>query len=475
MAKAQQSYSCTVTGSTNTACTWSVTEAGGGTMSPASGATSVYTAPVLAGTYHVVAASAAQPMATATATVTVVTPTVGNCSNLAATGTWENVTPAVLSQGKWCTPYHTGCGNPGTSTATSIATYGTTNFVLDPNNPGTVYLGTSSLGFFKSTDCGSTWTHVDTGAGASMIDSGRNWTIVMDPTDSNVLFTTAGYGAGGVWKSTDGAVSWKQVLTQNVLDATGASPCATTMDKTVCGGAGGFVEKITMDPTNSQHLLVSFHTPCAGTTPLPGAMVASNGDWGCLAESTDSGNTWSLTTSGMSWTGSDGPGQTMIDSKTWFYATNGTNGLYRTTTGGVSPDGHSSAWTQVYNSYVDGDVYKASNGVYYIAGSGISWSTDGISWHAMSGSPGAAGVNGSDPMVDDGTNLYVGSTGAFYQAPLGSGALTFTMMPSSAPLTSFASTSSTLSVNVAQLGYEKSHKILYTQDMGGGFWRVVVP
>ena len=49
------SFTCTVTGSTNTACTWRVTRANGGTVTSAGS----YTAPATAGTYHVVATSVA--------------------------------------------------------------------------------------------------------------------------------------------------------------------------------------------------------------------------------------------------------------------------------------------------------------------------------------------------------------------------------------------------------------------------------
>ena len=88
-----------------------------------------------------------------------------------------------------------------------MGTYGTGAFVLDRKNPGTILLGTSSLGLWKSIDCGSTWAHVDTGTNAAAIDGGRNWTMVMDPTSSQVLYTVSGYDAAGVFKSTDGGVS----------------------------------------------------------------------------------------------------------------------------------------------------------------------------------------------------------------------------------------------------------------------------
>jgi hypothetical protein len=61
------SFSATVTGTSNTAVTWSVAEAGGGTISAAG----VYTAPATDGTYHVVATSVAASTSTASAAVVV--------------------------------------------------------------------------------------------------------------------------------------------------------------------------------------------------------------------------------------------------------------------------------------------------------------------------------------------------------------------------------------------------------------------
>ncbi len=62
----------TVTGTANTAAAWSVTEPGGGTVSAAG----LYTAPLIVGTFHVVATSAADPSQSATAAITVgATPT----------------------------------------------------------------------------------------------------------------------------------------------------------------------------------------------------------------------------------------------------------------------------------------------------------------------------------------------------------------------------------------------------------------
>ncbi|RZJ18032.1 MAG: hypothetical protein EON91_06775 [Brevundimonas sp.] len=60
-------FTCAVTGSTNTACTWRVDEQGGGTISTGG----FYTAPTAQGTYHVTATASADTSRTARATVTV--------------------------------------------------------------------------------------------------------------------------------------------------------------------------------------------------------------------------------------------------------------------------------------------------------------------------------------------------------------------------------------------------------------------
>jgi uncharacterized protein YjdB len=67
---ATQAFTATVTGTTNTAVTWSVVEAGGGSVN----GSGLYTAPGSAGSYHVKATSVADPSKSNQATVTVTAP-----------------------------------------------------------------------------------------------------------------------------------------------------------------------------------------------------------------------------------------------------------------------------------------------------------------------------------------------------------------------------------------------------------------
>ena len=116
----------------------------------------------------------------------------GTCTGLAAPGTWEQITPPeALAQ-------FPGPGN---------CRYGTGSFVVDPSTDA-VYLGTCNMGIWKTTDCGSTWVHINTGTNGKTLDTGRQWTFAIDPVDPRVLYTNSGYGAmsNGAFKSIDGGV-----------------------------------------------------------------------------------------------------------------------------------------------------------------------------------------------------------------------------------------------------------------------------
>lgn len=66
-----QSYTADVYGTSDEAVTWSVQEPGGGTIVSTGDASATYTAPSVAGTYHVVATSVADASRTAIAEVRV--------------------------------------------------------------------------------------------------------------------------------------------------------------------------------------------------------------------------------------------------------------------------------------------------------------------------------------------------------------------------------------------------------------------
>lgn len=154
---------------------------------------------------------------------------------------------------------------------------------ISQSNPDLVWVGTGESnnrqstswgdGVYKSTDGGKTYTHM------GLTSSRHIHRIAIDPRDNNVVFVAATgslWGPGGdrgIFKTTDGGKTWKQVL--KVDDDTGAND-------------------LFMDPTNSQILYASTYqrrrTACCMNGGGPGS-----GIW----KSTDGGDTWTRLQKGL--------------------------------------------------------------------------------------------------------------------------------------------------------------------------------
>jgi hypothetical protein len=360
---------------------------------------------------------------------------VGACSDLSPIGVWENITPADLHSENWCLPGSPKC-QPG-----QLGTYGANAFALDPGTSGTVVLGMAGLGIWRTTDCGSTWQKADTGVNGDALDRGRQWSMVIDPTDGKTLYTVAGYAGPGLYKTTNGGTDWQQMFPANML---------------VNLPAQG-VEKVAMSPTNHLHLTASFHNAC-GNSPTNG------GPWACMADSTDGGSTWRLLAGPADW--NEGDGQTMMDDKVWFFS-NGGGYISRTENAGAT-------WTTVYNGFSQGDyvtggwIYTASNGTYYTAGSrGMVSSKDGIHWTILAGGPALQGA-GQGSMVDDGTTLY-GSLAYYFDPPQDHWIWSTTL---ASPASWKTVTAPTLMHGGFELKYDADHGLLYSTNSPAGFWRV---
>lgn len=108
------------------------------------------------------------------------------------------------------------------------------DIAIDPSNPETIWIGTGESnnqrssywgdGIYKSTDGGKTWTNV------GLKDSHHIGRIVVDPTNSNVVYVAAlghlySYNEErGLFRTTDGGTTWQKVLYVNervgVVDVT---------------------------------------------------------------------------------------------------------------------------------------------------------------------------------------------------------------------------------------------------------------
>jgi hypothetical protein len=349
------------------------------------------------------------------------------CNALAASGTWEQITPpTVLAQ------------LPGPSSAP----YGTNAFVLDPTNYATVYLGTSGMGIWKTTDCGATWVHINTGTHGAELDTGRNWTMQIDPTNPKVIYTNEGYGGSGngAFKSTNGGVDWTPIWPP-------ADPSQANIVQY------NFVNTITMDPANPQHLLLAFHATCS-------APYTTN----CIAESSDGGGTWKVINGDPSWNSEGWQGFFLNDSKTFLLASSG-DGVWTTNDDGAT-------WKKIEDSsqgeHNGNQIYRATDGTFYFgATGGVLRSPDGVAWTLIPNS--GQLILG---LASSGQTIYASSG---YPYNPGQGPPPYEPVYTSAETDGmkWVQMTSPLLSNGGPLGYDPDHHILYSSNWGAGFYRVV--
>jgi photosystem II stability/assembly factor-like uncharacterized protein len=130
------------------------------------------------------------------------------------------------------------------------------DLVIDPNNPNIVYVGTWGAGVFKSTDGGLSWQSSINGMGYRFIES-----LEVAPNNPAVLY--AGTSKNGVYKSADAGATWY------------------TIDSGIQAGAVAYT--IAIDPSDANRVY-------AGTR---GISNNDNPPWrGVIYRSVDGGITW---------------------------------------------------------------------------------------------------------------------------------------------------------------------------------------
>jgi hypothetical protein len=378
----------------------------------------VYAASNTPGTYHVIAKAIADtqhPVSIALG----VQPFVTGCTTRSdQIGVWQNITPRQvdLTRGDF---------------------FGMQAMVVDPVSPSTIYVGRAMDGIYKSTDCGANWKKISTGRNSHTMSSGRSWTMAIDPSNPQTIYTNQGFGAGGVFKTTNGGLDWDQVLTPNI---TAVLPY------------GGFVGAISMDPNDPRHLLVGWHAEC----PPPRTKA-------CFGETTDGGTSWVLRDGNPSWAGGEGTRIQFLDSKTWIFISE-SNGLW------VSKD-NGASWQQIVGvsiSHGHGQLYRAVDGSFYLGTvNGIIHSVDGVSWAVLPDSQ-----NLIMGLIGDGKTLYFSK--AFpYNIPGTDPYLPYYSSPERPPYKCTLMRSPIMRNGGAELHLDTIRHILYSTNFNAGLWRMV--
>jgi photosystem II stability/assembly factor-like uncharacterized protein len=212
--------------------------------------------------------------------------------------------------------------------------------VVDPSSPDIVYVAVGEPGFngldgnqgiWKSTDGGQTWTN--TTAASGLPDNLAYSDVVMDPSDSQHLFSAIGpprgNAADGLYETTDGGATW------TLSNGGGTFPTGTTdgritvvisptnplrMYASIVRGNGlqagslyrflrsddGGASWVTLSPPNYVGQQGNYDTTLAVDPTDPDRVYAGGqGGNAAVVESTDAGMTWNAIAVGVS--GMDGP------------------------------------------------------------------------------------------------------------------------------------------------------------------------
>jgi hypothetical protein len=301
-----------------------------------------------------------------------------------APGTWQNVTPSGLDV---------------------AATYnGIMTVMVDPVRQSDCWFNCDSRGTWKSTDYGMTWKKVSTGINGDKQNTGRQWYAQSDmnpnrdPATSPTLYVEQGYGAGCVWKSTNGGVDWTNIWNNNIYSADGLTNISCDV--------GGDCASFFLTGEGPNHLVLSLHSYHNGYAGC--GSVNNNG----IFETTDGGGTWRVHND-MTFNFSPHSDCLFpIDDKIWAVSSAGT--AYRTTNNGTSWNTGSGGVNQS-----GGRTYLKVGSTTYIGcpNQGFYKTTDkGVTWKPIKGVPDwSVGTTGwTSWIAATATKIYIciGSEGA---------------------------------------------------------------
>jgi hypothetical protein len=351
------------------------------------------------------------------------------CPGLPASG-WQNVSP------------------PGSDYTNNYS--GLNAVAVRPDNPAVVYVGANLHGIFKSTDCGATWAVAATGANAATINAGEPWSVVIDPVVPDVMYASLGYGAQGLWKSTNGGADWQQTMPSSVTSAFANQ---------------GQITGVSIDPGDHTHVVVESHGNCTSGNA-------------CAAETTDAGATWKLIemTGAGAW--QENSAIVIVNRATWLYC-GLFGGLFRTVDEGASWQTVNVGGALPSCNYYEPYLWQAVDGRYYLpaityGGPGLlkSQPNDTGSWALIPNSPQA------NVLMPTASNLVLGRSTASGAPPPTDYSIASQSDPSTWKTLVGPPAGSPSGTNIGGgpefMAYDRVHHALYVSTFSTGLWQTVL-
>jgi photosystem II stability/assembly factor-like uncharacterized protein len=167
------------------------------------------------------------------------------------------------------------------------------SLVIHPTTPATMWAGSVGGGVWKTTNSGTSWTALNDFMANLAVAS-----MVIDPTNPNILYAGTGEGMGnihslsgaGVFKTTDGGATWTQLSATSSWDAVNRLAISPANSQTIIAATGEGIFRTTNGGTTwtetypYRMLYASFH-------PTVGSLAVASSD-GSALYSTDGGVSW---------------------------------------------------------------------------------------------------------------------------------------------------------------------------------------
>ncbi len=324
----------------------------------------------------------------------------------------------------------------GPATVTGMSGAGRLNFVkVHPNNPNTIFVGSPAGGLWVSTNGGSSWS-----TNTDWVDQVIGCTdIAFDPTNSNIMYLATGDGdAGdtytiGLLKSTDGGLTWARTglefFTANYRQMSKVLVNPNNGNIITVATSGGLYRSTDGAVTFTQ-VQTGSYKDMEFKPGDPNTMYACGSSF---VKSTNGGATWSTITSGLpaaalvsrmaiATTEADANYLYMIVGKP---APNyGTEGFYKSTNSGATwskistPDIGTQQWYDlcIASSPGNRDEVLIGGQTQFLksTNAGVTWSNSGGGTH----------VDYHDVMYTNATTCYMANDGGVYKSTNAGGSWT---------------------------------------------------
>ena len=225
-----------------------------------------------------------------------------------------------------------------------MANLAVVSLVMDPTDPNVIFAGTGEgesnidavrgAGIFKTTDGGATWAQLSSTATSSFYYVNR---LAICPTNHLILLAATGTG---IWRSADGGISWSQRNSNSGMLDVAFDP-SNGGNGIAAGNAGQLFYStdggVTWNAATGISIFARIEVAYAASNPSI-VYASANNNSGEVYVSSDGGQTYTLQSTGYGYLS----GQGWYDNCIWVDPTNpnivvvGGTDLWRSTNGGVT-------------------------------------------------------------------------------------------------------------------------------------------